>query len=611
MATGADDGGQGEAGVGEAGVSGSDNPARTILVVDSNDDTRGSVERALRDAGMTVVCARDGQTALGLASEMPGVIILSVELSDGSASDVHGALKSDPRTARIPMLHVSTRLPGEGGRADGMAAADTYLVHPIDPSVLVANVRSLLRITDYETERAELLRHAEAARIEAVTANRAKSEFLATMSHELRTPLNAVLGYSQLLDMGVLGPITEPQHAHLERMRSSSVHLLALVNDVLSLAKIDAGRLQMAIEPESIHEAVEAALALVRPQAIERNIAVVDGCAPSREQFYFGDANRVRQILTNLLTNGVKFTDPGGRVAITCGVADSVPPGTALDGNGPWAFASVLDTGIGIGPESLERMFDAFVQEESGHTRQRGGTGLGLAISRSFARLMHGDVTVQSELGRGSTFTLWLPTPRPSDAAASTEPGVTGTATTDPLLAATSRTRGGAPILSDSAAEEMKAIGRAFAGEADEVTTRYVRALRTESVIPHGHDVTDTHLRDHVSTFLMELATTLTELGALRERAAALLRDGSDLQRTIAELHGAQRYRLGWSESDMNRDMKVLADEVLASVERIAPREQAQGDGYRYAMDLLRTLAARGANNSLRAYRAAAAADAR
>lgn len=530
---------------GEVSTGGSEPHGRTVLVLDSNDETRAVVERALRDAGMTVISARDGRTAAKLASEMPGAITLS----------------------------------------------------------------------GYQTERTELLRRAEAARVEAVEANRAKSEFLATMSHELRTPLNAVLGYSELLDMGVLGPITESQHEHLERLRSSSVHLLALVNDVLNLSKIDAGRLELISEPGSIHEATEAALALVRPQAVERNLTLVNDCADTLGQFYLGDPNRVRQILANLLTNSIKFTDPGGSVVVTCGVSAATPAGVDLEGDGPWAFVSVRDTGIGIGSASLEKMFDPFVQEEGGRTRQRGGTGLGLAISRSFARLMHGDVTVESELGRGSTFTLWLPSPIPSplSAATSREAGADHTEAADPTLLARDGAPGTtvSPILSDAAAEEMSALGRILGERVGETTTNYVRALRMENVVPPGHQITDTHLRDHGPTFIMELATAVIELGALRERAGALLRDGSDLQRAIAELHGAQRYRLGWSESDTKRDTEIMTREVLASLDRIVPRQEARGDGYRYAVELLRTSTMRGAANSLRSYRAAAAADAR
>lgn len=459
------------------------------------------------------------------------------------------------------------------------------------------------------SERMELLQRVQVARAEAVEANRARSEFLATMSHELRTPLNAVLGYSQLLDMGVLGPVTESQHEHLDRLRSSSVHLLALVNDVLDLSKVDAGRMQVAEEIGSFYDVTESALGLVRPQAIARNITLANECNDASATSYIGDPNRVRQILANLLSNSIKFTDPGGRVKVACGTTADIPPNTKLEGAGPWAFVSVRDTGMGIGPDELERMFEPFVQGVSGHTRERGGTGLGLAISRRFARLMHGGISVESERGQGSNFTLWLPTPADLSQARHSLAAPSGAV--DPRPRLHYQTIGDIPIPTGAAADEMEALGRAFATHADALATDYVRAVREEGIVPRGHDVTDTHLRDHSATLFAEFATALATLGALRDRAAALLRDGSELQRTIAELHGVQRYRLGWSEQAIVRDAEVMSREAVKALENLSPKKDERGAGYRYAVELLRVLTARAAANSLRAHRAAAAADAR
>ncbi|MGI8510688.1 MAG: sensor histidine kinase [Gemmatimonadaceae bacterium] len=510
---------------------------RTVLIADSNAETRGSLGQVLRGAGWTVLSAGDAETVLQLAGQLPDAIVLSL------------------------------------------------------------------------SERMELLQRVQAARTEAVEANRVRSEFLATMSHELRTPLNAVLGYSQLLDMGVLGPVTESQHEHLDRLRSSSVHLLALVNDVLDLSKVDAGRMQVAEEIGSFRDVTESALGLVRPQAIARNITLVDECNNARETTYVGDPNRVRQILANLLSNSIKFSDPGARVNVTCGTTADLPPNMEPKRAGPWAFASVRDTGMGIGPDELERMFEPFVQGVSGHTRERGGTGLGLAMSRRFARLMHGGISVESERGQGSNFTLWLPAPA--------DPSEANHLPAAPSEAADARARlrhqtfGDIAIPTGAAADEMEALGRAFATNADGLTTKYVRALREQGIVPYGHDVTDTHLRDHAGTLFAEFATALATLGALRERAAALLHDGSELQRTIAELHGAQRYRLGWSEHALERDAEVLSREVVKSLEGLSPHEDERGAGYQYAAELLRVLTARAAANSLRAHRTAAAADAK
>jgi signal transduction histidine kinase len=253
---------------------------------------------------------------------------------------------------------------------------------------------------------------AERARAEADEANRAKSFFLANMSHELRTPINAVIGYAELLNLGVTGPVTPGQQAQLERIRASSAHLLTLINDILDLAKVEAGHMTVEHDREPMAEVVAEAVALVGLQAEAGDLTVENLCRDSR-LVYVGDRDRVRQIIVNLLSNAVKFTRPGGRVTIRCGTAETPEPRAQLAGAGPWTYLSVEDTGIGIAADQLLRIFQPFVQAEEGHTRTRGGTGLGLTISRQLARLMGGDLTVTSSQGTGSCFVLWLPAVTP------------------------------------------------------------------------------------------------------------------------------------------------------------------------------------------------------
>jgi signal transduction histidine kinase len=263
------------------------------------------------------------------------------------------------------------------------------------------------------TEEAERARvDADRARAEADEANRAKSSFLANMSHELRTPINAVIGYAELLDMGVTGPVTPEQQAQLERIRASSAHLLTLINDILDLAKVEAGHMTVQHVREPVAEVVAEALALVGLQAEARALTLENECRESRA-VYVGDQDRVRQILVNLLSNAVKFTAAGGRVTIRCATTDQPEPRAQLAGAGPWTRLSVEDTGIGIAAEQLPRIFQPFIQAEEGHTRTKGGTGLGLTISRQLARLMGGDLTVTSSEGNGSCFVLWLPAVTP------------------------------------------------------------------------------------------------------------------------------------------------------------------------------------------------------
>jgi signal transduction histidine kinase len=259
------------------------------------------------------------------------------------------------------------------------------------------------RLVAEELERANA--RLESAVAEAQAADRAKSAFLATMSHEIRTPINAMLGYTELIRMGLSGPITDQQREHLERVRTSGQHLVGLVNEVLDFARIESSQLAVDSTVASAAETVDASLALVRPQAEAKNIRL--SCIEDAPVRYEGDPQRVRQILVNLLTNAVKFTASGGRVSVEYGSLVQSVPGELSPA--PRAYFRVRDNGIGIAADQLERIFEPFTQADSGYTRRQGGTGLGLSISRSLAQLMRGTVSVDSTVGAGSCFTLVLP----------------------------------------------------------------------------------------------------------------------------------------------------------------------------------------------------------
>jgi signal transduction histidine kinase len=241
----------------------------------------------------------------------------------------------------------------------------------------------------------------ESARDEADAANRAKSEFLTTMSHELRTPLNAISGYVQLLQLGIHGPLTDEQRGSLERIEHSQRHLLALINDVLSLARIESGTVYYDFTVVDLRILVKEIAPLVEQQMSAKRLNYQVEM-PHTELCVRVDEEKLRQVLLNLISNAIKFTPEGGTITVSVGE-------NPRDHS---AYVAVADTGIGIPAEKIETIFDPFVQVHTGFTRSAEGTGLGLSISRDLAEGMGATLTVDSRIGKGSIFTITLPTPK-------------------------------------------------------------------------------------------------------------------------------------------------------------------------------------------------------
>lgn len=266
-------------------------------------------------------------------------------------------------------------------------------------------VRTNAALRTAEAERARLYSLEIAARLEAEDArkvaedaNKAKSEFLAMMSHDLRTPLNAIGGYADLLSMGVRGPVNDQQVVDLERIKRNQRHLLTLVNDVLSFARIERGDIPLNVIPTDLNRTIKHLGAMIAPQTRSRGLTYrfIPCDAGLR---VLADADRVEQIIINLLGNAVKFTPDGGTITLSCGV-DSHHPGMAR--------IQVRDTGIGIPENMLGEIFEPFTQLDLHHD-ERAGVGLGLAISRKLTRLMGGDIVAESSSDEGTVLTVSLP----------------------------------------------------------------------------------------------------------------------------------------------------------------------------------------------------------
>ena len=338
-----------------------------------------------------------------------GVVVIAEEALRGDARQMlESALQNQPPWSDVPVAVITaagelSRVMATSVEALTRRGNVTLLERPIRVATLVTAIRSALRarerqydVRDYLVVLAESREEAEAARAEADAANRAKSEFLAVMSHELRTPLNAIGGYAELIELEVHGPVTEEQRDALRRVQKSQRHLLGLINGVLNYARIETGNVNYDIEVVPVDEVLATCEALIAPQVRARQLELVlSPCKPGTQ--VTADREKVQQIVLNLLSNAVKFTDPGGRIGVSCSLKAGM------------VEIRVTDSGRGIPPEKIDTIFEPFVQVDVRLTRTQEGVGLGLAISRDLARGMGGDLSVESRLGAGSTFTLALP----------------------------------------------------------------------------------------------------------------------------------------------------------------------------------------------------------
>jgi len=334
-----------------------------------------------------------------------GVVMVAEEaLRSRARAELLASLERQPPWSDVPLVVLTGE--GELSRviAHGVASLAergnvTLLERPVRVATLVTVLRSALRARARQYDVRDALADVEAARAEAEDANRAKSEFLAVMSHELRTPLNAIGGYAELMDLGIHGPVTGAQREALRRMQTSQRHLLGLINGVLNYARVEAGTVPYDLGAVALDEVLATSEALVAPQMRSRGLTLdFPGC--ERGVTVWADREKVQQIVLNLLSNAIKFTEPGGTVRLSCGRVEGA------------VTVTVADSGVGVPAEKLASIFEPFVQVDSRLTRTKEGVGLGLAISRDLARGMGGELSAESEMGKGSVFRLRLPEAR-------------------------------------------------------------------------------------------------------------------------------------------------------------------------------------------------------
>jgi signal transduction histidine kinase len=364
------------------------NSAAIVLREDGHDPGVGTLVAA---ATMGV----DPETAIGLATRV-------LASSKAEPNVVQRTLVQSGRVRSGAHVPLSAR-----GRTIGVISAYFVEVRDISESEARA-LRTVARLVSVAKENADLVTELRENNVQLERANRLKSEFLASVSHELRTPMNAIIGYTKLMLDGLDGDITEQQEADLKRVAQAADNLLALINDLLDLSKIEAGRMEIHPEDVELTVIVNEVMELVRPAASAKGLQV-RSFATSQLPKAFVDPAKTRQILANLMANAVKFTDRGN---VTL---------EASEANG-WITVAISDTGIGIPTQALGYIFEEFRQADSSTTRKYGGTGLGLAITRRLVELQGGRIWVESEHGKGSTFRFTLPTRSPRHVAQEAAP---------------------------------------------------------------------------------------------------------------------------------------------------------------------------------------------
>ena len=403
----------------------------SVLVVDDNPAKLTALAAALAGMDIEIVTAVSGMEALRkLLVQDFAVALLDVNMPIMDGFETAEMIRRRPRSEHLPIIFITAEALADDARLKGyeIGAVD-YILSPVLPQILRAKVATFadlyrLREQGYRYGEELLGKNEEIARQNLMLeqASSMKSEFLANMSHELRTPLNAIIGFSELLKDGVTGKLTEEQQEQAALIFTSGQHLLSLINDILDLSKVEAGKLALEPAEFSLPSLLGNSLTMLREKAGKHRIRLSLAIEPGLETIA-ADERKLKQVLYNLLSNAVKFTNDGGRVGVTAHRS------RRIDGKGreiEVVEIAVEDNGIGIAAADMPKLFQSFAQLDASLARRYEGTGLGLVMVKRLVELHGGGVEVSSEVGKGSRFSFWLPSKRGGVAPALADAGKHG-----------------------------------------------------------------------------------------------------------------------------------------------------------------------------------------
>jgi signal transduction histidine kinase len=372
--------------------------APSILIVDDDPVVCALMRATLENDGFSIIEASDGFAGCELCERhRPDLLLVDVVMPRLDGYELCRELRRRPQSAYVPIVVVTSLddVPSIARAYD--AGATDFIPKPINWLVLNQRVRYILRASRAFEELRRNQERLIAAKNAAEAASRSKSEFLANMSHELRTPLNAIIGFSGMMSDRMFGPLNEKYAEYAALIGDSGRHLLAIINDILDLARADANRLVVVEEPVDVAKVVAVSSRIVEDMAAKAGVEFRSDLVDEIPTV-LGDCAKLTQVLVNLLSNAIKFTPPGGRVSLTVAHAS----------DGGLCFR-VSDTGIGMTPEQIPIALSPFGQVESGLNRKYNGVGLGLPLTKRLVELHGGTIEVASEIGRGTHISVHLP----------------------------------------------------------------------------------------------------------------------------------------------------------------------------------------------------------